>query len=235
MDIQIIGAGFPRTGTMTLKKALEILGFDQTYHFKDLIAEPNKLKHWLELETKGTTNFEQLFDGYSATVDFPGYPYYKTLLQKYPGAKVILTLRDFESWYESTYATIWKAGPQTPQAKAELQQQMQSNPNLKATFDCIKFMRSTHLEKKFDGQFASKAHAKKVFLQHIKEVTDFVPKENLLIYNVSEGWTPLCKFLSIPFPEQPFPHLNKKENFHQMVKKMIEQSASGSHHQSVTV
>jgi len=225
MSIQIIGAGFPRTGTMTLKKALETLGYNQTYHFKNLLAKPSDLKYWLELDTNSTTNFEKLFDGYAASVDFPGYSYYKILLEKYPTAKVILTHRTFESWYESTYSTIWKAGPQTPLAKKELKAKMLANPNLKNTFDCIKFMRSTHLEKKFGGDFTSKTHTEKIFLQHIEEVTDFVPKENLLIYNVSEGWTPLCNFLSLPLPKVPFPHLNKKEDFHQMVKKMIESSA----------
>ena len=89
MLIKIIGAGFPRTGTTTLKKALETLGYNKTYHFKDLIANPKKLKYWQELENKGLTNFDALFDGFQATVDFPGYPYYKILLKKYPNAKVL--------------------------------------------------------------------------------------------------------------------------------------------------
>jgi Sulfotransferase domain len=200
MSLKIIGAGFPRTGTTTLKKSLEILGFDKTYHFKDLIANPDKLKYWLEIENTGQTDYAQLFDGYMASVDFPGYPYYKLLMEKYPDAKVILTLRDFESWYESNFNTIWQVQP---------------------TNDCLEFMHKTYLVKQFDDNFASKEIAEKKFNAHNNEVNEFVPKEQLLVYEVKNGWEPLCSFLDLPIPDESFPHLNKKENFRAMVEKML--------------
>ncbi len=227
MSIKIIGAGFPRTGTTTLKKALETLGYKDTYHFKDLIANPKKLKHWKELEEKGLTNFEQLFDGFQATVDFPGYPYYKILMEKYPDAKVILTKREVDKWYESTLKTVWKAGPQTALAKIVLLSKMIFNTSLRETFLCIKFMRNTYLKKQFNNKFATEAHAKEVFFKHIEDVKKHVPKNKLLIYDVSEGWQPLCDFLKLPVPDETFPHLNKKENFHEMVKGMIKDAAKG--------
>ena len=226
MSIKIIGAGFPRTGTTTLKQALETLGYSKTYHFKDLIADPDRLKDWEELETKGHTNFAALFDGFVATVDFPGYPYYKILLEKYPDAKVILTKRKFEAWYESTRKTVWKAGPQTVPAKLAMLLKMLFNQRLRQTFKCIKFMRATYLGKQFDNKFASREHAEKVFYNHIAEVSEYVPKEQLLIYDVAEGWEPLCRFLSCPIPREPFPHLNKKEHFHAMVKGMIQEAVN---------
>ena len=143
MSIQIIGAGFPRTGTTTLKSALQTLGFNDTYHFKDLIANSDKLKYWQELENNGTTDFDALFEGYKATVDFPGYPYYKILMKQYPDAKVILSKRDFDQWYESVNKTIWKAGPQTLVAKLAMLTKMIFNKKLRNTFKCIKFMRRT--------------------------------------------------------------------------------------------
>jgi hypothetical protein len=225
MSIKIIGAGFPRTGTTTLKKALETLGYNETYHFKDLIANPKKLKYWKELENKGETNFEELFQGFKATVDFPGYPYYKILLKKYPDAKVILTKRGFEDWYESTLKTVWKAGPQTVLAKMGLLTKMLFNASLRDTFMCIKFMRQTYLKKQFNHNFSSKENAKEVFFKHIEDVKKNVPENKLLIYEVSEGWQPLCDFLELPLPEEAFPHLNKKENFHEMVKTMIKDAA----------
>lgn len=228
MSIKIIGAGFPRTGTTTLKKALELLGYDKTYHFKDLIADPKKLKHWKELEAKGTTNFDQLFDGFQATVDFPGYPYYKILMHKYPDAKMILTTRDVDKWYESTLKTVWKAGPQTILAKIVLLSKMIFNETLRDTFLCIKFMRKTYLNKQFNGDFASSDHAKKVFFSHIDDVKKNVPEKQLLIYEVADGWQPLCDFLGVDVPNEPFPHLNKKENFHEMVKTMIKDAAKSS-------
>lgn len=200
MSLKIIGAGFPRTGTTTLKQSLEILGFEKAYHFKDLIADPSKLKYWLEIEKKGHTNFEQLFDGYKASVDFPGYPYYKLLLKKYPEAKVILTLRDFDSWYESNFNTIWQVKP---------------------TNDCLTYMHETYLIKQFNNQFASKDKARKLFHAHNNEVINYVPKEQLLVYEVKNGWEPLCSFLDLPVPKESFPHLNKKENFPAMLEKML--------------
>lgn len=227
MSIQIIGAGFPRTGTTTLKQALQILGYNDTYHFKDLIAHPKNLKFWKELEATGTTNFDILFDGFKATVDFPGYPYYKILMKQYPKAKVILSVRNVDKWYESTAKTLRKSGPQTVLAKIELFSKMIFNTSLRDTFLCIRFMKKTFLSKQFDSQFDSKTHAKAVFQKHIEDVKAYVPKDKLLVFDVAEGWQPLCEFLNTPVPAEDFPHLNKKENFHEMVKGMIKDAAKG--------
>lgn len=224
MSIEIIGAGFPRTGTTTLKKALEILGYDKTYHFKDLVANPDDLKYWKELEETGSTDFENLFKGYRATSDFPAYPYYKILLKKYPDAKIILTKRDPDAWYKSTYDTIWQAGPQNLPAKLVLSGKMLLNSHLRKKMNCIKFMRKIYLSNQFGGEFGSEQSAKSTFINHIKEVSENVPKEKLLIYEVADGWEPLCKFLRIDIPQVPFPHLNKNQDFHKMVKKMIRQN-----------
>lgn len=224
MSIEIIGAGFPRTGTTTLKKAIEILGYNKTYHFKDLVANPNDLKYWKELEETGNTDFESLFKGYRATSDFPAYPYYKILLKKYPDAKIILTKRDPEAWYKSTSDTIWKAGPQNVLAKVALLGKMLLNKQLKKKMNCIKFMRKIYLSNQFDGQFGDEASAKKTFINHIQEVAQNVPKEKLLVYEVANGWEPLCKFLDKNIPQIEFPHLNKNKDFHKMVKKMIKQN-----------
>jgi len=203
MALKIIGAGFPRTGTTTLKKSLEMLGFSKAYHFKDLIANPDKLKFWQELENTGHTDYDHLFDEYQASVDFPGYPYYKLLMKEYPEAKVILTLRDFDSWYDSNYNTIWQVEP----ANA-----------------CLEFMRNTYLIKQFNGNFATKEIAEKVFHAHHNEVIEYVPKEQLLVYEVKDGWEPLCSFLGCPIPAEAMPHLNKKEDFSAMLGKMLGKS-----------
>jgi len=200
MSLKIIGAGFPRTGTTSLKMSLEMLGFDKAYHFKDLIAKPEKLKYWLSLENTGTTDYDQLFEGYQASVDFPGYPYYKLLMKQYPDAKVILTLRDFDSWYTSNLNTIWQVKP---------------------TNACLDYMRNTYLIKHFDGHFDSKEKAEQVYHAHNNEVIAHVPKEQLLVYEVKDGWEPLCSFLDCPLPDEAMPHLNKKEDFTKMLGKML--------------
>ena len=100
MSLKVIGAGFPRTGTTTLKRSLEILACDRVYHMKELLVNPDRLVYWKELSDTGTTDWDALYDGFDATVDFPGYPWYREHLKQYPDAKVILTVRDFDSWYK---------------------------------------------------------------------------------------------------------------------------------------
>ena len=89
MSIQIIGAGFPRTGTNTLRESLDKLGFKKTYHMKELLVHPENLHYWQTLKNTGTTEWEELYNGYKATVDFPCYPWYKEHMKRYPDAKVI--------------------------------------------------------------------------------------------------------------------------------------------------
>ncbi len=89
-------------------------------------------------------------------------------------------------------------------------------------------MRKTFLNKQFNNNFSSKSNAEKVFFEHIDDVINHVPKNQLLIYEVSDGWQPLCDFLEIQIPSEPFPHLNKKEDFHEMVKNMIKDASKNS-------
>ena len=222
MAIKIIGAGFPRTGTTTLKNALETLGFMETYHFKDLFANPEKVKYWQQLEKTGQTDFDTLFEGYQASVDFPGYPYYKILMKKYPEAKVILTKRDFEAWYLSTHKTIYQVKPRTVVNKIGRMLNYCVDRKFRNKIRCINFVQQRYIGKQFDGKFTSKAEAEKVFFQHLKEVESFVPKEKLLVFDVREGWEPLCRFLDVPIPAEAFPHLNKKEQFPTMLNIMID-------------
>lgn len=220
--LHIIGAGFPRTGTTSLKNSLEILGFNKCYHMKELLVDPDQLSLWLSLEKTGTTDWNKLYDGYQATVDFPGYPFYKEHMKKYPDALVILTIRPFEKWYTSAFSTVWTAGPQNLPEKVELLFRQLFNPRLRKVIRCIKFVKRALWGKQFQGRFKDKAFAEKIFNQHIADVKAFVPPEKLLIYDVSEGWKPLCDFLKVPEPSNDFPHLNKKENFKIMLANLMD-------------
>ena len=221
MSIKIIGAGFPRTGTNTLKQSLEMLGYSKTYHMKELLMNPKNLHYWLTLEQTGTTNWDELYDGFEATVDFPAYPWYKEHLKQYPDAKIILTVRPFEKWYSSIENTIWKAGPQTLPEKLAMMSKLLFNSRIRNTIKCVKFSKRRIFEVQLQGKFADKAFAEEVFNKHIEDVKADVPAENLLIYDVSEGWGPLCKFLGKPEPTEALPHLNKKENFKQMLNNLL--------------
>lgn len=221
MALKIIGAGFPRTGTTTLKRSLEMLGIGKCYHMKELLVNPDQLPLWLRLEQTGTTDWDTLYDGFDATVDFPGYPFYKQHMERYPDARVILTVRPFEPWYESAYKTVWTAGPQNLPQKLAMMGRMAFNPRLRKVINCIKFVKRVFWAQQFQGRFEDKAFAEEVFNKHIEEVKAYVPDEKLLVYDVRDGWGPLCEFLGTPEPGEPLPHLNKKENFKTMLAHLM--------------
>src|SRR3712207_2137652 len=108
MAIKVIGAGFGRTGTSSLKNALEELGFTKCYHMEELLYHPEDVVFWEAAQQGKKVNWDELFTNYQATVDFPGYRHYQELMQYYPDAKVILSMRSPEKWYESSYNTIYK-------------------------------------------------------------------------------------------------------------------------------
>ena len=222
MSIKIIGAGFPRTGTTTLKRCLEELGYTKTYHMKELLVHPDKLHHWLELENEGNTDWDTLYDGFQATVDFPGYPFYKEHMERYPDAKVILTVRPFDKWYLSAYSTVWQAGPQTVPEKLGMMWKMATQPRIREVIKCIKMVKRIFWGKQFQGKFEDKVFAEKIFNQHIEDVKAYVPADKLLVYDVRDGWGPLCEFLDVPVPNEPLPHLNKKENFKTMLAGLMQ-------------
>jgi hypothetical protein len=221
MSIKIIGAGLPRTGTNTLKESLEKLGYKKTYHMKELLVHPENLHYWTTLKETGTTKWDELYNGYQATVDFPAYPWYKEHMKRYPEAKVILTVRPFEKWYTSIYSTIWQAGPQTASQKIKMMSKLLFNPRIRSVIKCVKFAKGTIFKDHLQGKFEDKAFAEQVFHKHTEDVKAYVPAEKLLVYDVSEGWGPLCRFLGVSEPSEPLPHLNKKENFKAMLGELM--------------
>ncbi len=221
MSIKIIGAGFPRTGTNTLRESLTQLGYVKTYHMKELIVHPENLHYWETLSRTGTTNWEELYNGYQATVDFPCYPWYKEHLKQYPDAKVILTLRPFEDWYSSVYNTIWQAQNPPESQRAAMGERLASDPHLRSVMQVMEFAKVHFMDIPFQGRFIDKEHAEKVYNNHNEEVKKHVPAKQLLVFEVREGWEPLCTFLNKPIPEQPLPHTNKREDFKVMLGELM--------------
>jgi hypothetical protein len=211
MPLKIIGAGLGRTGTLSLKVALEQLGFAKCYHMTEVLAHPEHIRIW-DAATRGEpVEWEALFLGYQATVDWPGCNFYQEYLRLYPEAKVILTVRDPERWYDSVRQTIFR------QQRAFPVWILPFFPRLRS------FLRLTERliwEGVFRGRFEDRAYAIEVFNRHIEEVKRAVPKDRLLVYEVSEGWRPLCSFLGVPIPEnQRFPHLNDAAEFQARIRK----------------
>lgn len=221
MSIKIIGAGFPRTGTNTLRESLEKLGYVKTYHMKNLLLHPENLQYWTKLNETGTTEWDELYNGYQATVDFPAYPWYKEHMKQYPDAKVILTVRPFEKWHDSVYSTVWQAQHPSELERMEMQKKLVANPRLQSVMKCVQFAKEIIMEKHFQGKFLDKAFAEKVFNKHTEDVKAYVAEDKLLVFDVSEGWGPLCKFLGVPEPHEPLPHTNKREDFKAMLGEIM--------------
>ena len=194
--MNIIGAGFGRTGTASLKAALDYLGFGPCYHMYELLAEPERVRDWTRAMDGERVNWDQVFAGYESTVDWPGCAFWRELVAEYPDAKVILTERDPDRWYESTYNTIYQIATSEPDGED-------------TTMDLLRpAIRRMIWDGTFGGHFPDREHAIKVFTRHNAEVRRAVPADRLLVFRVSDGWRPLCDFLGVEVPPEDFPHVN---------------------------
>ena len=203
MSLEVIGAGFGRTGTMSLKVALEELGYDPCYHMIEVFEHPEHVSLWEAAIRGEPLDWEKIFGSYQAAVDWPTAAFYSELMKVYPHAKVLLTIRDPEKWYESTKNTLYPTGDAP-----------EPSPIMRMATKLV-------WEQTFDRNFEDRRYAIEVFKRHNEEVKKHVPPERLLVYEVKEGWKPLCEFLGVEIPEgKPFPHLNDTEAFKEMVQQL---------------
>ena len=213
MALKVIGAGFGRTGTRSLKDALEILGFGLCYHMDELIDHPEHIQSWIAASNGKPVDWERLFAGYQSAVDFPAYRLYRTLLQVYPQAKVILSVRDPHKWYASAYETIYQAGPGIREALA-LALKLPFSARARNLLRVYQLPGKLVWKGDFADRFKDKDFALQIYHDHIAEVKRSVPADQLLIYEVKQGWEPLCRFLAVPVPANtPFPHRNLRADF----------------------
>jgi hypothetical protein len=201
MALKVIGAGFGRTGTLSLKTALEELGVGKCYHMVEILRKPSHMKHWAALMQGSAADWERLFRGYQAALDWPVVAYYKDLIHIYPEAKVILTVRDPESWHRSIMTTLYQA------QREFVVRFMRIIPSL---HQFLGAMETAIWQGVFQNKLEDKAHAITVFNRHIDEVKRVVPQERLLIFEARQGWEPLCSFLNVRVPvDKPYPHKHK--------------------------
>lgn len=192
MVLKVIGAGLGRTGTLSLKFALERIGFGPCYHMTEALLNPQAPEMWLRA-ADGNPDWEATFDGFASTVDFPGCTFWRELAEHYPDAKVLLSVRDPEQWFESTQATIFSE----PAIKM-----IQSTP-------MGKFVDKTTW-RMFGGQLHDRDAMVAALERHNAEVKRTIPASRLLVYDVAQGWEPLCGFLGVPVPDAPFPRANSR-------------------------
>jgi len=212
--LQVIGAGFARTGTTSLKAALEMLGRGPCYHMFDVMSDPARVRTWLAIARGATPAWEEIFAGYGSAVDWPVAVYWRRLAEAYPDAKIVLTVRDPDAWYESASSTIFKRRL-NPRGLARIGPRLARvlSPDLHAF---LAMTRETVELPLFDGRLADREHMKAMFVRHVEEVRAALPTERLLVYRVAEGWAPLCAFLGTPVPEEAFPHDNSTADFSRM-------------------
>lgn len=219
MPLQVIGAGFGRTGTASLKAALETLGFGRCYHMFEFMEHPEHAKYWDAASRGKPVAWDELFEGYRATVDWPGCTFYHELMTAYPKANVVLSVRDPERWYESASKTVFTA----PRGGLRQLLQLLTTPRM---WRSVWVVRRILQVQTFGGKTRDKDHTIAVFQAHNGAVERTVPSERLLVYKIEEGWGPLCRFLGVPVPETPFPHVNDAATFQENIKERFRKGAA---------
>lgn len=202
MSISVIGAGFGRTGTLSLKSALETLGYNKCHHMIEVIHKPGEAEKWLQAIDAESVDWDDLLEGYQATVDWPACHFYQELADYYPQAKVLLSVRDPQQWFESMSATTLGV----------IRKRMQSSDSLQPKNLGTELVVNAAL----GGEIDDPANGIRMFNQHTKDVIDSIDPDRLLVFDVREGWEPLCQFLDKPVPTSAFPRVNSRDEFEEI-------------------
>ncbi len=205
MALKIIGSGFGRTGTKSLKQALETLGFGPCHHMYEVMASERQQALWMEAMRGKEIDWDEIYAGFSAQVDWPGLHYWHEASIAFPAARVVHTERGEDEWWTSFSATIGKF--HTVLDQVPLPQ------NLDALFRAL---RKTMVDPVF-GDHTSKASAIAAYRAHNARVRATIPAARLLVFDVRQGWEPLCDFLGLDVPDAPFPNTNPRAEFWDVV------------------
>ncbi len=207
--MKLIGAGLPRTGTLSQKVALETLGLAPCYHMVNVLGDLDRAQVWRRA-LGGEEPWPEAFDGFNASVDWPGSFFYEKLIKAYPDAKILLSVRAADSWERSMRKTIWGMFYGDTLMRDLSSARARVDPQWHGFVEMMKEMwsRSGLIKDAGDAQLMPS-----VMERHNEEVRQTVPPERLLVWSVSDGWDPLCEFLELPVPSTPFPHVNDGDEF----------------------
>lgn len=207
MSLQVIGSGFGRTGTASLKIALEKLGFGPCHHMTEIFGHPEQVATWQAYVAGQPVDWGKFFEDYRSQVDWPGALAWRELAAAYPDAKVIHSVRPEDSWWASFSATI-----------AQLISTYRDNDTLPPhSIAMMGAMETAFANQIFRGPCTDRDVALAAYRKHTEAVRAAIPPGRLLVYDVAEGWEPLCAFLGVAVPEEPFPRTNSTEEFLQRV------------------
>lgn len=212
--MQIIGAGFGRTGTASMKQALVHLGFGPCYHMFEVFAKPEGIPLWHKLAFGGEVEWDDLLGNYPSGVDWPVSYFWEPLSHRYPEAKILLTVRPADEWYTSMTNTIFSTlGGKQPEGDDQ-----------KVWREMVD---KIVIEDTFDNRSDDRAHCEAVFDRHTQKVKDTIPADRLIVYEVGSGWEPLCAGLGVPVPDVPFPKTNTTAEFQRDRNSEAEARAKG--------
>jgi sulfotransferase family protein len=198
--LRVVGAGLGRTGTNSLKLALEQLLGGPCYHMLEVIAHPDHAAEWERAAEGDPPDWARLLDGYVATVDWPAAAFYEELMAVYPDAIVLLSTRqDAEAWWRSADATIFQAIGR-----------VRDDPGP------VERMIFSMLDRQFTPEWGQHDASVAAYLRHNEQVRARVPASRLVEWTTGDGWRPLCRALGVPEPDAPFPHVNTTSDFRAM-------------------
>jgi hypothetical protein len=192
MQLQVVGAGVGRTGTASLKMALEQLLDGRCHHMFEIISDPSQASGWTDAVDGRDVDWQELLSGYVAQVDWPGASFWGEISAANPDALVVLSTRDPEAWYRSAANTIFNVFEHAP-------------PGLEQWFGAAV---PKMLRERFSDDFANPAAMMDAFERHNAEVRAGIPAGRLLEWTATDGWEPICERLGVPVPDDPFPVSN---------------------------
>ncbi len=200
MDVAVVGAGVGRTGTHSLKVALEQLLDAPCHHMLEILGDPTQVPAWTDAIEGRPVDWPAMLARYRAIVDWPGGAFWPELSVAYPDALVLLSVRDPESWYRSASNTIFLSFDRVP-------------PELKPWMDEVRKL----LHDRFSDRFDDPTAMMDAFERHNDAVRTGVPAERLLEWSPGDGWDPICARLGLPVPSAPFPVTNTTDEFREML------------------
>ena len=207
--MKVIGVGFGRSGTMSLKQALEDLGAGPCFHMIDLIRNPDKVEPWHDAAIKGEKNWDEMFSGYELKIDWPGCSFWEELIEVYPDSPVLLNVRDFDGFYKSCQNTILAV--KQAAMSGELPEDASREgpkPELWGVIEKLIWQGD------FQGRFEDKEWVRQMYYDRIETIKNTVPADRLIVWELGvDGWEPICEALGEPVPDKPFPHMHDTNEF----------------------
>jgi len=193
MSLQVVGAGLGRTGTVSLKVALEQLLGGRCYHMLEVRERPADPDAWGDAYEGRPPAWQDFFGGYTATVDWPAAPFWSEIGAAFPDALILLSVRDADAWWKSASDTIFVALETYFAEDAPDDGWTRMGQGMMAAFA---------------EDWRDEATAKAAYLAHNQFVRETAPQDRLLEWRAEEGWEPICRALRLAVPDEPFPHTN---------------------------